>query len=324
MQEQRIRLLDSTGNILYQWGRFEPATDAAPNAVLHLPEPLEAWRFEYFLSTAGLYRSLARSRYTNLFIALVSVGLILAFLVIYFYRESSRELREAGQRVTFVNRVSHELKTPLTNVRMYGELLEREIPEGNQKAARCMYVILSESRRLSRLIGNILSFARKRRNTLKLHTKAGVVDEVLATVISHFRPALREKGVEVVFHAGAPGTVVFDHDALEQIMGNLFNNVEKYAGEGGVMEVVSSRKGAITCITVKDRGPGVPEDQREKIFLPFHRVSNRLTDGISGTGIGLSIARELARLHGGDLVVKEGETKGACFQATLQTPESTP
>ncbi len=319
-RKQLIRLLDSTGDVLYQWGGYEADEDETRAAVYQLPDPLGAWHFEYFAADSGLYGELARSRYINLIAVLAAVGLILGFLVFYFYRESSRELREAGQRVTFVNRVSHELKTPLTNVRMYGELLQREVDETNATAERYLDVILSESRRLSRLIGNILSFARKQRNRLQLHKIRGDLNETVKTVISHFKPALEEKGVGITFHAGAAEEVAFDRDVLEQILGNLFNNVEKYAHAGEQMVVAVTVEKQQAAITVRDYGPGIPDSQKEKIFLPFHRISNRLTDGVSGTGIGLSIARDLARLHGGDLQLKTVE-KGACFEATLQIEE---
>src|SRR6185503_4134452 len=105
----------------------------------------------------------------------------------------------------------------------------------------------------------------------------------------------------------------------EQILGNLFSNVEKYAAQGGLMEVTSRQNGSTTLIVVADRGPGIPRGQEEKIFDPFHRLSNKLSDGVTGTGIGLSIARELARKHGGDLKAVASDV-GACFLLELRTP----
>src|SRR5207247_7565172 len=96
------------------------------------------------------------------FITVVAVMAVpLFWLSVYFYRENSRELRVSAQRVTFVNQVSHELKTPLTNIRMYAELLEKHLPEDNEQAAQHLDVIVSESQRLSRLIANVLTFARQ-------------------------------------------------------------------------------------------------------------------------------------------------------------------
>ena len=111
-----------------------------------------------------------------------------------------------------------------------------------------------------------------------------------------------------------------DADALEQILGNLISNVEKYAAAGGRMEIVSRQEDSQTTIVVADRGPGIPAAVRGKIFRPFYRVSDRI-EGTTGTGIGLSIARKLARMHGGDVVLLPCES-GARFQVQLDTPKS--
>jgi signal transduction histidine kinase len=251
---------------------------------------------------------------------MTALVLALVGLASYFYRESTREMRDAAQRVSFVNQVSHELKTPLTNIRMYAELLEQRLPEGDGVATQHLNVIVSESQRLSRLIGNVLTFARKQNDKLTLHPSVGNVDTCIQFVLDHFRAVLESKGVSIVFNGGANALVEFDRDALEQILGNLFSNVEKYAASGGLMEVTSRQNGPSTWITVKDSGPGIPKGQEERIFDPFHRLSNKLSDGVTGTGIGLSIARDLARKHGGDLKAL-ASTAGAQFELRLHTEE---
>jgi signal transduction histidine kinase len=112
---------------------------------------------------------------------------------------------------------------------------------------------------------------------------------------------------------------MLDPEALEQMLNNLVSNVEKYAGAGGAIHISSRQDRDVSTVEVRDFGPGIAPQDRSRIFEPFYRVSSRLTDGVSGTGIGLGIARELARLHGGDLVAQE-VAKGACFQITLRTP----
>ena len=127
--------------------------------------------------------------------------------------------------------------------------------------------------------------------------------------------------MEVSFEGAASKAVAVDSDFLEQILGNLFGNVEKYAADGGVMRVQSEMCGAELTITVADQGPGIAQSQREEIFEPFKRLSNKLSDGVTGTGIGLSIARELARNHGGDLTLEPSD-KGATFMLTMATKKT--
>jgi signal transduction histidine kinase len=148
------------------------------------------------------------------------------------------------------------------------------------------------------------------------------VDAIIADTLESFRPVLQEAGVQIAFTPDAGRMVMLDADVLTQILGNLFSNVEKYAVGGQALEVTSRQTDDRTEIQVADRGPGVPAAQADEIFKPFVRLSNSLTDGVSGTGIGLTIARDLARLHGGDVTLARAEV-GACFRVVLRTPPIT-
>jgi len=316
----RIRLLDSKDQILYQWGGYDPPEDIPPDATLYLNYPLSSWKLQYFLPPARLSRLFSVRTTVTFLSGLGALGLALIGLAVYFYRENVRQLREAAQRVNFVNQVSHELKTPLTNIRMYAELLSRYYHEADPRARRHLDVIISETSRLSRLIQNILSFSRTQRNAFKIRPQPGIVDETVRSVIEQFTPALNDKGIKADFRPAAGNRVRFDPDVVSQIVGNLLSNVEKYARGSPSVVITSRHENDSTVITVRDEGPGIPRKWREKIFMPFVRVDDRLTEGAAGTGIGLAIARQLAHLHGGDLVLLSGEG-GCTFQVRLHTPK---
>jgi signal transduction histidine kinase len=319
MPEGRISMIDSNDKTIYKWGGYEPEENEPPRVSLTLSYPLSSWKLDYFLSEKEYKMQFGSGLMLNLLAGLLAVAIALIGLSIYFYRESSREIQEAGQRVNFVNQVSHELKTPLTNIRLYAELLENEIDEKNQKAESHLNIIVSESRRLSRLIANVLSFARKHRDKLQIRRSPGVIDEIISETLEYYRPALAQNDVKIDFTGGADALVRIDADALGQILGNLINNVEKYATSGGSLTVTSQQNGEQTIIHVKDNGPGIPMNLKDKIFEQFYRISDKLTDGVAGTGIGLPIARDLARLLGGDITLEPTET-GAEFKITLNTP----
>jgi signal transduction histidine kinase len=323
LRDACIRLKDPRGEVVYQWGGYAASlpADQPPRASVHLDLPLQSWRLDYF-APPDVFAAGRSALVFNMLVGLALAAFALVVLAVYFYRESTRELREAAQRVSFVNQVSHELKTPLTNIRLYAELLDREIPPDDEKMREHLDVVVTESQRLSRLIANILTFSRQQRQTLRLHMAPGIIDEAVASVIGYFRPSLEGKGVAIEFHPGAPRVVTFDADALGQILGNLFSNVEKYAAAGGLLTVTSRQDDERTIITVADHGPGIGPRERDRVFQPFYRVHDSLTEGVAGTGIGLPIARDLARRHGGDLVLLPAE-KGAAFQLTIHTPEAT-
>ena len=309
----RVLLEDSQGRVLYQSGA--PAAEGTAVAAVErrLSPPLGAWTLRAETWPGGAVGALGG--FLRL-AGLIIVAAVLGGLAFVFHRESSRELREASQRVGFVNRVSHELRTPLTNIRLYAELLERRLDENDEETRSYIDIIVAESGRLSRLIGNVLSFARTNRGALVIHPLAGCLDDTLRSVADQFRPSFEGGGIEIVLDLKASRPVPFDPDAVEQIVGNLLSNVEKYAAAGKLVEVASRQTDGAAFVRVADRGPGIPAGREEAVFEPFVRLSDRLTDGVSGTGIGLAIARELARLHGGDLrLVATGQ--GACFELEL-------
>ena len=318
----RMVLADARGKPIYQWGDYEQGDGELPLAERGLGAPLEMWRLRYFSKNNPGSGPLRAGTLTGLFGGLTAAGAALLGLAMYFYRENSREMRAAEQKVSFVNQVSHELRTPLTNIRLYAELAGEKIEQDADPGLRkCLGIVSAESNRLGRLIGNVLTFAKRDRDTA-LRLAAGDVDEVIKSTVEHFRPALENAGMEVRIALSCAGDCKLDADALEQILANLFSNAEKYASSGELLFVSSCRRGQNTEIRVEDRGPGVAKAFREHVFEAFARLGDELTEAVSGTGIGLSIARDLARQHGGDLRIEDSkEGTGCCFVLSLAAPE---
>nr|WP_067289976.1 HAMP domain-containing sensor histidine kinase [Marinobacterium profundum] len=309
-----IRLLDSRGSTLYSWGGYRAQGNAL--RVLWLNHPLGSWRLEYH-APAGTQAG-AQGAFTQV-APLLLLALGLGLLGYLLYREHGRELRLARQRVNFVNQVSHELKTPLTNVRLYAEMLQERLADDEQDPVvlRYLNVITGESQRLSRLIDNVLSFSRLQRQRLQLRFESADVDEQIDRILQTFVPLLLQRGIEAEFAAGIGARLRYDAGALEQILNNLLSNCEKYAPNSGRLKLESWLQGSSIYIRLQDQGPGIEPGEQQRIFEPFYRSSNKLTDGVAGTGIGLGLARELARAHGGDLTLEPGG-QGACFLIRLE------
>ncbi len=321
LSDERRRLLDARGEVVYQWGDYEPPPRGKATAKLALPAPLAGWMLTSHLSGAAFEGRMDEGTSLSLWAGLAGLALALIVLALFLYREQARERAEALQRVTFVNQVSHELKTPLTNIRMYAELLEQKLDEEDDGARRDLGVIVGESQRLSRLINNVLGFARQTRGHLQLRRRNTIPDDLITDVLRAFGPALERAGIEVETELNAKQPVSIDPDLLGQVLANLVSNVEKYAATGEWLHVTSQVEAGSLQLRVSDRGPGIPAPFQNRLFDAFSRADNSLTEGVSGAGIGLALARELAQLHGGSLRLEPSEA-GAIFVLKLALEET--
>lgn len=300
--------------VLHQWGAAGEDKVAAPVAQRNCAVPLGMWQLVY---RPGKTEA-PRTQRAPVLLGLGGAALALVSVALLFLRESTRDMREAKRRVSFVNQVSHELKTPLTNIRLYAEMAHQRVEElDDASASRHLSVVEAETSRLSRLIHNVLTFGQQQRDQLAIHPRTASLDEVTRRVTGVWRPGLEAKGFAVECLLDAPDPFMFDPDALEQIIGNLLSNVEKYAGGGRYVKIATQADGKNVRLTIEDRGPGIPARMRATVFAPFVRVRNDVTEGVSGTGIGLSISRNLAELHGGSLTLEDVPGGGSRFVLTL-------
>jgi signal transduction histidine kinase len=235
------------------------------------------------------------------------------------YGQQRRAQRLAEQRVSFVNRVSHELGTPLTNILLNLDLAADHLEARPAEARKRLDLVREEAGRLGRLVANVLTFSRRERGKLALRPAACVPDEVIGRVWAQFEPALSRRGVKAEVRLGASVPVLVDADALAQVASNLISNVEKYAAQGGWLGLETGWRAGVLTLRVADRGPGIPAGARARIFEPFERVRNAVSDGAAGTGLGLTIARDLAALMGGSLCLADSEI-GALFELRASAP----
>jgi len=314
-----MQIVDASGKSVYVWGAFSPLEDAKPTMTKALHHPLGAWRLQYFANPKTSQSRVHSGIMWGTITSILAMVLALGALAVYFFRETGKEAKSAAQRVNFVNQVSHELKTPLTNIRMYAELLSYEIDEEDEKQGRYLNIIVFESQRLSRLIGNVLSFARGQRKKLVFRPTEAKLDDIITQVLDQFKPSLDSLKFEIETNLNAGEISRIDCDATRQILGNLLSNVEKYAASGKWLRIESYRDGEFLYIKVSDRGVGIPNQAKNRVFKPFERLSRKVTDGVAGTGIGLSISRELAVLHGGNVHLKSFK-QGCEFEVSLHAP----
>jgi len=308
---------------LHSWGQTRVLGGQDPDLSMTCSPPFQQWKLTYYAGP----NEFPSAMLFPILLGVTSGSLLVPSLAWMFFRESSRELRLAQQRVSFVNQVSHELKTPLTNIRLYAEMARgRAEQREDEPSIRQLSVVESETARLSRLIHNVLSYSRKQRDRLSVQLRNMNVVEVVERVIDHWKPLLDRGGIKLERDLPSQLHAQADADALEQILGNLLSNVEKYALSGSYVKVSARQTPGGIELAVEDRGPGIPQGKQELVFEPFERLRSDLQEGVSGTGIGLTISREMAQLHGGTLKVDPTLRGGARFvlHLPIQSPNETP
>lgn len=304
-----VRLVSADGEILMQQGAFHPETNMPALVTLACAFPMQHWHWQFFASPAAA-QAPAVGAYLLGFGGVAALFASMGLLLCFSYQ---RDLREASQRVSFVNQVSHELKTPLTNIRLYLDLARES---AGVDANSMLDVVEEETSRLSRMIHNVLTFARHEKRSLDLHPVAGDLAAVVVRAVELWRPLLARKNIAITMEDTLAQPVCFDADAVEQILGNMLSNVEKYATSATQVLISLRAHDDHAELSLRDDGPGISKQDRPRIFEAFYRSRNDLTEGVSGTGLGLSIARALAVAQRGSLEMVE-IALGACFVLSL-------
>jgi signal transduction histidine kinase len=218
------------------------------------------------------------------------------------YRMAAVQLAFAERRSNFVSAVSHELKTPLTAIRMYGEILRDGLVDDDTKRGEYYGLIASESERLSRLVDNVLELARIERGERALELTRGDVGPAVREAVSVLSAHAAQRGFTLAFEEKGPlPPVRFHPDALKQIVFNLVDNALKYARDAADkrVDVTCSASPSGVNIVIRDRGPGLPPAELTRIFEPFYRAGAELTRRHEGVGLGLSLVKRLVTSMGG-------------------------
>ena len=318
------RLLDGSGRVMLQHGDVS-AADEPPVARAAVPmgASMPHWQCECLLFDTGAANA-GYGRYAVLLGWILAAILVVAILSggSLLLWQARRHALDATRKTSFVSNVSHELKTPLTSIRMYAELLAENRASDPDKQQKYLGVIAAETQRLGRLVNNVLDFSRLEQGRKKYNCRALDAGALLRDVALSHEPRLRAAGLEPALELPeADVTVHADRDAVEQILVNLVDNACKYAADGGALTLKLAHEDGMAAIGVLDRGDGIPADQRQRIFSRFHRVDDSLTQAQGGVGLGLSIAHRLAVDMNGDLRCTARAGGGVAFTLLLPIME---
>jgi signal transduction histidine kinase len=308
-------LLDPQNRTVYA---REPVGAAQRLATARLREGLPDWQVALY-QPPGFSPHAAVRRQVMLYCAALGVLLLVILAgTVTTYRLMRRESEVARLKADFVANVSHDLKTPLSVIRMFGETLEMGRVTDPATRAEYYRVIARESERLSRLIDNVLDFSRIEGGRRTYECQPAPVEPLVRESLEPFAYPLAQDAfkVEVEVAADLPD-VTMDAAAVGQALSNLIDNAIKYSGERKALRVSATRIGDRLALSVADEGIGIPPGEHARIFEKFYRVGRSETQGRRGSGVGLALVRHVAEAHGGRVTVEGRPGGGSVFTIFL-------
>lgn len=244
---------------------------------------------------------------------------------LFVFHDVTKEREVDRLRTEFLSMVSHEMRTPLTSIKGYVDLLQTgAVGPVNAEQREFLDIIKTNTDRLVKLINDLLDLSRIEAGRLEL--KQELVDIGLLTrqVVNTLRPIIDAKQQQVAFDVASNVPLAYvDKDRVTQILTNLISNASKYTPPNGHLGIAAHPENAQQIrVDVKDDGIGIAEKDQAQLFSRFYRTSNPATQDIDGTGLGLVITRSLVELHGGRIFVNSAPGQGATFSFTLPTQKA--
>jgi two-component system, OmpR family, phosphate regulon sensor histidine kinase PhoR len=301
----RVNVVDEGGRIIFG----PPLRSGEFTVGVRFPTTLYGWRLQVSPSASDELTARVRNRALLELVMVVLSCVVIVLGVATILLAAAKERRASALKSEFVANVSHELKTPLALVRMFSEMLHSGRVASEAKRQQYLDIIMSESERLSSLIENVLDFARVERGRQAYELAEGNVGEAVARAVNVYRHRAESEGIGLLaeIEAGLPPARIDDR-AIQLAVINLIDNALKYAPGTGTVTVRAGLESGAIVVRVVDRGPGVPAEERERIFERFVRGSTARSQGdasrgdvrrVRGSGIGLALVKHIAESHGG-------------------------
>ena len=266
-------------------------------------------------------KALERSARREIFfygLLLTVIVTLMLFGAVMIARDISREAETNRLKTEFVNNISHELKTPLTLIRLYGETLQRKENLTNKEKKECYEIITKESERLSHLINNVLDFSRIEMGRKEFNLKKGNLQDVIRDTLESYRYHLEKKGFTI--HSDIASDLPemnFDGEAIESVLINLLSNAMKFSPKEKEVTIKLFRDNGNAVLQVVDKGIGISQKEIPKIFERFYQSENKVSSETRGSGLGLTLVKHIIEAHGGEVGVESEPGKGSTFSVML-------
>ncbi|HEV8583371.1 MAG TPA: HAMP domain-containing sensor histidine kinase [Methylomirabilota bacterium] len=308
-------VLDARGRTV--WAQA-PLEGAEPLVSVAFRDALPSWRMAVYQPADDAPRAAVRRQVRLFMIAFVALLVVIVAGLVVTWRLMRRETEMARLKSDFVANVSHDLKTPLSVIRMFGETLEMGRLPDEARRREYYRVITREAERLTRLIDNVLDFSRIEGGRRRYDVVPTPVEPLVRETLDAFAYPLAQQGfkVEITVAPDLP-EVPMDADAVGQALANLVDNAIKYSADDRVLAVDARVQDGELVLSVADHGVGIPAAEHARIFDKFYRVGASETQGRRGSGVGLSLVRHVAEAHGGRVTVESAPGEGSRFALRL-------
>jgi len=313
-KERFMTVLNENGELLFTPSIQTKTEWTNPFVSIEISEILPRWELAVYLPNPELIKRKALFLKTVIIFLIMIMLFVIAAGSILIIRSLNYEINLASQKTTFTANVSHELKTPLTSIRMFAEMLQNNVKLSVDKKNKYFNIMVSETERLTKLINNVLDFSKLSENKIKYDKKNIELCGFVRNVYEECKDHLLNKEFKFKLNCIKEEISVFaDRDALKQALLNLLSNAEKYSFEKKDIEVSLSMDKEYAYLKVSDKGIGIDQKYARKIFKEFFRVDDSLTKKSTGTGLGLAIAERIIREHNGKINFKNRDGGGSEF-----------
>jgi two-component system phosphate regulon sensor histidine kinase PhoR len=316
----RVDIVDEEGRIIFG----PPLRSGEFTVGVPFPTTLYNWRLQVSPKAAEELTSREQNTRSLDLVMLVMSCVVMVAALVTILLMMERMRRVSALKGEFVANVSHELKTPLALVRMFGEMLQSGRVASEEKRQEYLDIIVRESERLSSLIENVLDFAKVERGRGAYDFAEGDVGEAVTNAANVYRYRAEREAVKLVVEV-APRLPLarIDERAIQLATINLIDNALKYAPSGDVIKVSAVEDRGVILVRVVDQGPGVPAEDRQRIFERFVRgTRDGASARIRGSGIGLALVKHIAESHGGRAWVEDAWTPSASVDAAARPPNA--
>ncbi|MDB4581576.1 HAMP domain-containing histidine kinase [Draconibacterium sp.] len=312
----------------FQWQLFGERGEVIANSsninfeletvIIESPRELPVWTIKLYTEPTGIINTLFFSGHNIFLFIFIFIALVLTFGLFFTIQIISNELQLSKMKSDFISTVSHEFKSPLTSIRHITDMLVFKRVPTESKKQEYYEIIQQQSERLSHLINNILDFSKLEEEEKNFRFEPVIMDQFLQEIVLSFKNSIPDKDFKVSYKQENRLPVInVDKVAITQVIHNLLDNAFKYSGDSDLIEVYAKSDKKSIIISVKDYGIGISAEDKDKIYSRFYRISNDRTQQVKGSGIGLTIVKQIIKYHGGTVSHESKVGSGSTFVIKL-------